>query len=270
MHNMTDWLGEYGNNSQVNGFKFRAGQKRETIGIWIWSEIFTHDFENGDRVAIILVDTQGIFDSKSSVHDCTTIFALSMLLSSVQCYNLMQNMREDDLQHLELFTEYGRLALQHSDEKPFQKLLFIVRDWPYAFETPYGWDGHKVIDDFLAENEDQTPEMRALRTRIKISFEQIQAFLMPHPGFTVANTRNFTGDLRQISPDFMEYVKLLVPALFAQENLIVKRINGEKIRARDLIQYLETYTTIFNGNTLPEPKTVLRVCYPNILTCCNY
>ncbi|XP_055323105.1 atlastin-like [Sitodiplosis mosellana] len=257
-HNVSDWLGEHETNSQVNGFKFRAGQKRETIGIWTWSEVFTHDFANGEKVAIILVDTQGIFDSKSSVRDYTTIFALTMMLSSVQCYNLMQNVKEDDLQHLELFTEYGRLALQHTDEKPFQKLLFIVRDWPYAFETPYGWDGHKVIDDFLSENEDQTPEMRMLRTRVKVSFEQIQAFLMPHPGFIVAHGSNFTGDLRQISSDFIKYAKDLVPALFAPENLIVKRINGEKVRARDLIQYLESYMNIFNGDTLPEAKTVLR------------
>lgn len=243
----------------MDGFKFRGGRKPETIGIWLWSEVFTHDFENGEKVAILLIDTQGIFDSKSSVHDCTTIFALSMMLSSIQCYNLMQNIREDDLQHLELFMEYGRLALQHSNEKPFQKLLFIVRDWPYAFETAYGWDGHKVIDDFLHENEDQTPEMRVLRTRIKVSFEHIQAFLMPHPGFSVAQEANFTGNLREVSPDFIKYIKELVPGLFAPENLIVKKINGEKVRARDLIPYLETYTNIFNGDILPEPKTVLMV-----------
>lgn len=242
----------------MNGFKFRGGRKPETIGIWLWSEVFTHDYPNGEKVAIILLDTQGIFDSKSSVHDCTTIFALSMMLSSVQCYNLMQNIREDDVQHLELFTEYGRLALEHSNEKPFQKLLFIVRDWPYAFETPYGFDGHKVIDDFLLETDDQTPEMRVLRSRIKTSFEQIQAFLMPHPGFTVTQGSNFTGNLSEISAEFIKYVKDLVPALFAPENLIVKRINGEKIRARDLIQYLKSYTQIFNGDTLPEPKTVLQ------------
>lgn len=171
----------------------------------------------------------------------------------------MQNIREDDVQHLELFTEYGRLALEQSNEKPFQKLLFIVRDWPYAFETAYGWDGYKVIDDFLLENDDQTPEMRALRARIKTSFEKIQAFLMPHPGFTVAQGNNFTGSLQDVSSDFMKYIKELVPALFAPENLIVKRINGGKVRARDFIQYLETYTNIFNGDTLPEPKTVLMV-----------
>lgn len=243
----------------MNGFKFRGGRKPETIGIWIWSDIYTHQYENGEKVAIILIDTQGIFDSKSSLHDCTTIFALSTLLSSVQCYNLMQNIKEDDLQHLELFTQYGRLVLEQSNEIPFQKLIFIIRDWSYVFETNYGWSGQNVIDDFLAESNDQTPDMRNLRIRIRSSFAEIQAFLMPHPGFVVAQGYNFTGDLQQISPEFIKYVKELVPAIFAPESLIVKKINGQKIRARDFIQYLKTYTALFNGNTFPKPQTVFSV-----------
>lgn len=224
----------------------------------MWSEIFTHDFDSGEKVAIILLDTQGIFDSKSSVHDCTTIFALSTMLSSVQCYNLMNKIREDDLQHLELFTEYGRLALEQSNERPFQSLLFIVRDWPYAYETDYGW-AESVINEAFAVNDEQTPEMRQLRARIQSSFEKIGAFLLPHPGFEVAQGRNFTGDLHQIHPDFRKYVKELVPAIFAPQNLIVKKINGQKLRVRDLMTYLQSYTVIFNENTLPEPKTIFMV-----------
>lgn len=225
----------------------------------MWSEIFTHQYANGDKVAIILIDTQGIFDSKSSLRDCTAVFAISTLLSSVQCYNLMQNVREDDLQHLELFTEYGRFAQQQSNGKPFQKLLFIVRDWPYPYETNYGWHGQKVIDDFLSTTNDQTADMRMLRTRIRDSFDEIQAFLMPHPGFIVSQGNNFTGDLRDISSDFIKHMKQLVPSIFAPENLIVKIIHGQKVRARDLIVYLQAYADVFNGNTLPEPKPISQV-----------
>lgn len=213
------------------------------------------------------MDTQGIFDDKSSVRDCTTIFALSMMLSSVQCYNLMQNIKEDDLQHLELFTEYGRMALQQSNETPFQHLLFIVRDWPYAFETNYGWHGQTVIDEILAENKEQTSEMRRMRKRIDSSFNEIGAFLMPHPGKIVAQGKNFTGSLQQIDPEFVQYVKLLVPGLFAPENLVFKKINGQMIRARDLLTYLDAYIQIFNSDTIPEPRSILMVSLFEIKFC---
>lgn len=36
------------------------------------------------QVAVLLMDTQGAFDSESTVRDCATIFALSTMLSSVQ------------------------------------------------------------------------------------------------------------------------------------------------------------------------------------------
>lgn len=227
----------------------------------MWSEIFTHDFETGEKVAIILLDTQGIFDSRSSVHEYTTIFSLSMMLSSVQCYNVMQNIREDDLQHLELFTEYGRLILEQTNEKPFQYLLFLVRDWPFSFEIDYGWHGQEVIEEIFNANDDHTPGMRRLRERITSSYKEIGAFLMPHPGMTVVRDRNFNGSVQHIDPEFIKYVKELVPALFAPENLVVKEINGEKIRAGDLVHYIETYLNYFTGDKLPEPKTLLMVSF---------
>lgn len=82
---------------------------------------------------------------------------------------------------------------------------------------------------------------------------------MPHPGLTVAHSQNFTGELQKITPDFKEHAKKLVESLFAPGNLIVKKINGQKIRARDVSQYLKVYTDIFNSDTLPEPKSVLMV-----------
>jgi atlastin len=98
-NNGEDWLGK--EDEKLVGFTWRGGSERETIGIYMWSDIFTYDFPNDDKVAIILLDTQGTFDSQSTVKDCATIFALSTMLSSVQIYNLSQNIQEDDLQHLQ-------------------------------------------------------------------------------------------------------------------------------------------------------------------------
>lgn len=225
----------------------------------MWSEVFTHDFDNGEKVAILLIDTQGIFDSRSTLKDSTTIFSLSMLLASIQCYNIMQNIQENDLHYLELFMEYGRMALQQTNTKAFQKLVFIIRDWQFAYENSYGWQPN-LIKEMLTGDVQQTAEMQELRTRIGSNFERIEAFSMPHPGFIVARSENFTGSLKEIDPEFIKYVKELVPALLAPENLIVKKVGGEKIRARDLPLYLEAYIKNFNSKIVPQPKSVFLVC----------
>jgi len=41
----------------------------------------------------------------------------------------------------QLFTEYGRLALEDVGHTPFQKLQFLVRDWSFPYEADYGAEG---------------------------------------------------------------------------------------------------------------------------------
>jgi len=48
------------------------------------------------------MDTQGAFDHENCVKGCSFIFALSTLISSVQIYNIMQQIQEDSLQHLQV------------------------------------------------------------------------------------------------------------------------------------------------------------------------
>lgn len=90
---------------------------------------------------------------------------------------------------------------------------------------------------------------------------------MPHPGLTVASNPSFDGRLSDITPEFKSSLKSLVPSLLAPENLIVKQINGQKVRARDLIQYFKSYMAIYKGNEMPEPKSVLMVSGLKLTSC---
>ena len=62
-----------------------------------------------------------MFDSTLGQMLTASIFGLSTLISSYQIYNVDKQIQEDNLQHLALFTEYGRVALgeernQNSDK----------------------------------------------------------------------------------------------------------------------------------------------------------
>ena len=96
----------------------------------------------------------------------------------------------------QLFTEYGRLALEDSGDTPFQKLEFLVRDWSFPYEAAYGPEGGKgILERRLQLSDNQHPELQALRKHIRSCFSDISCFLMPHPGLKVATNPNFDGRL---------------------------------------------------------------------------
>ena len=131
--------------------------------MWMWSDPYFLERSSGDEVAILLVDTQGMFDHETTVGLTAAIFGLSTLLSSYQIYNVDKRIQEDNLQQLALFSEYGRMAFEAeekaaamgvageggddkgetteektasssskktvSNKQPFQKIEFLVRDW---------------------------------------------------------------------------------------------------------------------------------------------
>ncbi|CAG2187423.1 ATL [Mytilus edulis] len=254
----SDWLGD--DESPLEGFSWRGGSERETTGILLWSEPFVCKTSSGEEIVVLLMDTQGAFDSESTVRDCATVFALSTMISSVQVYNITQNIQEDDLQHLQLFTEYGRLALEANDNisKPFQCLEFLVRDWSFPYEADYGAaGGRKILERRLQISDKQHNELQQLRSHIKSCFENIGCFLMPHPGLKVATNPKFDGRLKDIEPDFKDKLQILVPLLLDEDNLKIKEMNGQKITCRELVEY---FKQLFQVQRVWYTKEMEKIC----------
>ncbi|XP_067938865.1 atlastin-like [Watersipora subatra] len=252
------WLDD--EDQPLGGFAWRGGAERETTGILMWSEPYCVTTPDGDELAVILLDTQGAFDTESTVRECATIFALSTMLSSVQVYNLHANIQENDLQHLQLFTEYGKLATIAGENgpPPFQSLLFLVRDWSYPYDYEYGMDGgNSLLAKRLELSASQHAELQLLRQQIRSCFETIDCFLMPHPGLKVATNPRFDGRLTDIESEFKEQLKDMVPYLLSRRHLVVKEISGNPVTGQDLIEYFKVYMKIFQGDSLPEPKSLM-------------
>ncbi|CAO1316215.1 unnamed protein product [Diamesa serratosioi] len=252
---VSNWLGD--KNAPLQGFSWEGGLNSTTSGIFIWSEIFLHTTKLGEKVAIILMDTQGVFDNESTTRDNTFIFALSSMLSSVQIYNLQGNIQEDDLQHLQLFTEYGKAALEETGEKPFQNIMFLVRDWQFPNDAPYGAEGGQMLlDKKLKISDDSPEELQSLRIHIKSCFEKTSAYLMPHPGFGLEE-QDFSGKLTELRPAFIKQLEVLVPHILAPENLVQKTKNGRKMLVKEMLNAFVSYIMIFNSDALPTPMGLL-------------
>ncbi|XP_069750164.1 atlastin-3-like isoform X2 [Narcine bancroftii] len=252
----TNWMGR--DDKPLTGFSWRGGSDPNTNGIQMWTEVFVVQQPSGNQVAVLLLDTQGAFDSQSTVKDCATIFALSTMTSSVQVYNLTNNIQEDDLQHLQLFTEYGRLAMDETSMKPFQTLLFLVRDWSFPYEFPYGLEGGRnFLEKRLQVKAHQHEELQLVRRHIHSCFRKILCFVMPHPGLKVSTNPTFDGKLKDIEDEFKVHLQGLVQLLLSPENLVEKEIGGSKISCRNLLHYFKAYVKIFQGEDLPHPRSIL-------------
>ncbi|XP_061197696.1 atlastin-1-like [Saccostrea echinata] len=242
----------------IEGFEWRGGSERVTSGIHIWSKPFIRENSFGEKIAILLMDTQGVFDSESTVKDCASVFALSNLISSVQIYNLMQQLQENDLQHLEFFSEFGRLAVETSGETLANRsrLIFLIRDWGIPYEYSYGKDGGTAyIVKKLKVHQSQHEEHQRLRRNLDAYFPDIGGFLLPHPGKVVVTSKTFNGKVKDIDEEFIDYVKKLVPYILSKEKLVTKRINSADVKGEDLLNYIEAYVYSLKNEKLPSPQT---------------
>lgn len=224
-------------NQHEGSFDWRGGKERNTTGMWMWSDPYFLPRKSGDDVAIILVDTQGMFDHETTVGLTASIFGLSTLVSSYQIYNVDKRIQEDNLQQLALFSEYGRMAFEleekaasmgvdvegekedaekervtsESSEKvskkqPFQKIEFLVRDWQ-NFDTEDEEDIAAMEAEMAAYLEDVTAtraasDLKDTRDQINSCFEEISCYMMTHPGFAVIKNK-YEGDVSKIEPLFM-------------------------------------------------------------------
>jgi len=103
LENKNDWIGSP--DEPLTGFSWKSGSTRDTNGIVMWSDIFLHDHVvdgKEEKIAIVLMDTQGLFDTKTSPADNSRIFALGTLLSSMQIFNLNDVIQEDQLEYLQV------------------------------------------------------------------------------------------------------------------------------------------------------------------------
>jgi len=239
------------------GFPWKGGMTRYTSGVHLWTDPFLVQNSMGEEMAVFLMDTQGTFDHKTTVKENMTVFALSTMTSSLLMYNLMHVIREDHLQHLQLFTEYGRLALKNSGTTPFQKLQFLVRDWHYPHDAPFGSEGGQIVlDRLMNTTEDQPEEIRKLREHIVSSFTDLDCYLFPYPGPKVAEDPTFTGSLDEMDPRFAKYLNEFVLQALSVENLEPKRIAGKIVRSKEMVDYFQKYLEIFNGDEIPEPRSI--------------
>ena len=99
-------------------------------------------------------------------------------------------------------------------------------------------------------------DLRDVREHIDECFDQVGAFLLPHPGFDVVNP-SFDGDIEKIRRPFRTLCSLYCERTFGS-GLMPKRVDGRYIVAGELLHLIKAYVSTFHEATaFPEAKTLL-------------
>lgn len=252
-----DWLKK--NDEVPRRFSWEGGPETVTRGIWAWSEVFVMKNSLGEEIAVLLLDTQGAFDDTATVSDNATIFAYSTMISSMQIFNLSSNIQENDLQSLQIFLDYGKVAIKKSENKnkPFQTLIFLIRDWQWEDKFPFGAKGGKRFLDSKLSTSGKKEELVKVRKDILSCFERIKCFLMPYPGCKIANGRH-AKQINDIAAPFCDCMEELVKILFSTRDLEPKRIDGSFVTCDSFLGCMKPYMVILQKKEMPTVDTVLQ------------
>jgi len=244
------------------GFSWRSGTKRDTTGIIMWSDVFLHTIDRtGERIAIFVMDTQGLFDNDSTPTDNSRIFGIGTVISSIQVLNLLNRVQEDQLQYLQFAAEFTKFTALQEDElngKPFQNLTFLIRDWNNDEEYEFGIEGGNRYfeEQVLKITPTQEPELRSVRESIKSSFENIGCCLLPHPGMAVVRRKNYDGKWSEMEEDFVNELKKVIEYLLLPENMVLKKINSQELTGKEIRTYIDQYFELFKSNDIPPTMTI--------------
>jgi len=233
-------------------FKSRCGEEPETEGINICEKVFIIE-KDGKKYGFIIMDTQGAFDLESDIDDVSKIFAISTILSSYQIYNIQNNIASHHLEYLNLFCEYGRQIKLRNSGKPFQSLLFLLRDW--TLDGTLNWEGgERLLKKIRDTSKCKTNSQKITRERLNY-FENLKAFLMPHPGRRIRND-SFENDIRVLQDDFISSIETLVPQIIrtAEEK---KDICGNTVTGARFPVLVQEYYKHLNTNTIATPEGLI-------------
>lgn len=276
-----DWL----HGCVLDGFAWGKSRARVTVGIQMWSRPFIMNSDTGEEFAVLLLDTPGIMHDDQDEAESAAILALSTLISSVQILNVSCKLRESDLMNLNKCINYGYFVLDRlfntSDGngsshryaktrtkmcKPFQSLMFLVRDWCHQNIQPYGfYGGQQLLCKIMEINENHYYDVKQRRHNIISSFNQLSCFLMPHPGLTASKGIDFLGETSGIEKDFLRSLHAFVTCVMDADKMMKKFIDGEMASASELADYITECTRIIHNAVLLEatPETA-RAVFANL------
>ncbi len=159
-------ISEGQNHDNERGFHWRSGIEKCTKGIWLWSkpffieqEVAVTGVDNNETtktqpLAVLVMDTQGAWDSQMSSDHSACIFGITSLLSSKLIYNLQNRISEEKIDNLDYFTTFANLVVQEARENKMR----VQRELKRASEGKKKVGNNPNLSDNLDDDDEDLDE----------------------------------------------------------------------------------------------------------------
>ncbi|XP_039375188.1 RING finger protein 112-like isoform X2 [Mauremys reevesii] len=232
------WMGR--EDEPLEGFEWRADMQRVTKGVWAWSQPFWVPAEGG-KVAVLLVDTEGSMDIERNKETSVKLSAMSMLLSSYQILNILSEVKDPDLEYLEMFVHVAEEVGKEYGLEPIQKLDLLVRDWSSSLVL--GVEGGEEHLRFIRQMLKAKTPCKHPKALEVLSRSSSRCYLMPFPGEQI--TTGSEGTLRDMRANFRESLRDYVTALVSSASRHVRRDrHGELLTGTQLAAKIKNLSDV--------------------------
>lgn len=238
-------------------FRSCYGNNPVTDEVYMFQKPIILNFR-GKKTAFFILDTPGLFDTRTSQKSTVKLFGIISLISSWTIYNIPNRIQEDHLQNIALFSEYSKLAQE--SVKPLQHLDILVRDFQCFDEIIDNKYLHYCDNYFkkIMRADKKDADLYSTRECIIHSYNTISCHLLPHPGFKVIG-KKFQFSKKDVKNDFMSTFKIYMCDLMS--NISVKKIHKQIITIDNLENIIRAIIQTFNNvnnSKLPPTLTLLQ------------
>ncbi|CAL8069451.1 unnamed protein product [Orchesella dallaii] len=228
----------------------------EGTATWIFYRPFILKTDGGD-IAVLLLDTQGSQQDILRSREMASLIGLNMFLSATTIISSSKQLPENLLSRVGAFINHGLLPHMEetydTDTTPLQTLTFLIRDWNFPVDFPFGKTGGiKFLDMRLQLKPSLNKESKQSRTLIRKCFQNVECFLTPFPGQR-AIMPEFSGSTEELDGRFVNSMTEFLSSLevdFSQT--IEKGLTGKCLKMK-----MELYVQLINSGAVPTSPAFL-------------
>lgn len=255
--------------SSGNAFQVGPSVTACTKGLWIYPETIPVTNSKGEKLNLLVIDSEGLGDTgRDSYHD-TKIFALALLFSSYFIYNSIGSIDEKALNSISFVSNLAKHIQVNNDMKPFlPSFLWVLRDFSLQLvdenkntittkeylENALSYNSNTKLNSAYKSNLNSNKKMSMnsqktnIREHLQNYFPERDCFALIRPSVDEKSLQNLNEN--NLRPDFIEQAEELRQKIYS--DMKAKELKNNKLNGELFVSMVKSYIDSINNGEIPN------------------